>query len=165
MLPHHEMVAEVMVLSSEDAVLTFADLYDVDDFPTTEDVANLWLYADKYRQAANRLERIINTELASRLEGGSVTVGGWRIFNGQRKDEKCIDTAGFHAWLRTAVADTPDLVERLFNPNDTRVGQLPPTARSTFFEKFVRDNAKKEPIAVPEVKVEEARIKRERQAS
>lgn len=160
-LPHAEMVAEVMVLSSEDADLTFADLYDVDDFPTTEDVANLWLYADKYRQAANRLERIINTELASRLEGGSVTVGGWLIFNGVRKDEKCIDTAGFHAWLRT---QDSDLVEKVFNPNTARVGQLPPAARETFFEKFVRENAKKEPIAVPEVKVEEARIKREREA-
>lgn len=157
---HHEKVGLVMALSAEDGELRFTDLYP--DPMTKEEVANLWLYADAYRLAAGKLERVINAELATRLEGGSVTFGNWLIFLGVRKDEKCTDSAGFHAWLRT---QDPGMVERLYNPNDTRVGQLPPTARTTFFEKFQRESAKKEPIAVPSQKVEEARIRREREAS
>lgn len=157
-----DIVTLVMGLRREDGEIRYDDLFPDDDL-TTQELAAAWLWWDEYRLAAQTVERAINTELAGRLEAGAVTVAGWLVFLGTKKAEKCIDTAGFHAWLRSELGIDSDLVERLFNPDQVRVGALPPTVRSTFFEKFERENAKKEPIAVPEQKVAESRARRQMQ--
>lgn len=154
------VVTRLMALRTEEGELRFEDL-----FPNfegdTEALAALWLWWDEYRLAAARVAQVINTELGRRLEGGSVEVAGWRVFGTVRKDEKCVDTAGFHAWLRSEVADNPDLVERLFNPDTVRKGQLPPSVRDTFFEKVERHGAKREVVAAPVDQIEKAAVKRE----
>lgn len=154
------VVGRLMALRTEEGELRFEDLFP--DFDGDADaLAALWLWWDEYRLAAATVERLINAELGRRLDRGSVEVAGWRVFGTVRKDEKCVDAAGFHGWLRSEVADNPDLVERLFNPNDVRKGQLPPTVRDTFFEKVERHGAKREVVAAPVDQIEKAAVKRE----
>lgn len=154
------VVGRLMALRTEEGELRFEDLFP--DFDgDTDALASLWMWWDEYRLAAARVAQVINAELGRRLDRGSVEVAGWRVFGTVRKDEKCVDTAGFHAWLRSEVADNPDLVERLFNPNDVRKGQLPPTVRDTFFEKVERHGAKREVVAAPVDQIEKAAMKRE----
>lgn len=154
------VVGRLMALRTEEGELRFEDLFP--DFDGDADaLAALWLWWDEYRLAAAQVAGIVNAELGRRLEGGSVEVAGWRVFGTVRKDEKCVDAAGFHGWLRSEVADNPDLVERLFNPNDVRKGQLPPTVRDTFFEKVERHGAKREVVAAPVDQIEKAAVKRE----
>lgn len=154
------VVGRLMALRTEEGELRFEDLFpDFDGDPVS--LATLWMWWDEYRLAAARVAQVINAELGRRLDRGSVEVAGWRVFGTVRKDEKCVDTAGFHGWLRSEVADNPDLVERLFNPNDVRKGQLPPTVRDTFFEKVERHGAKREVVAAPVDQIEKAAVKRE----
>lgn len=156
-----DIVSLVMGLKREDGEIRYEDLFPDDDL-TTQELAAGWMWWDEYRKAAATVERVINAELASRLgDTGGVTVLGWRIYQTTRKDEKCVDTAGFHAWLRSELGTDSDLAERLFNPNDVRVGQLPPVVRSTFFEKVEREGAKKEIVAVESTRIEEAALKRD----
>lgn len=156
-----DIVSLAMGLRRESGEVTFEDLFGDFEGDTT-DLAALWLWWDEYRLAAQTVEKAINAELTARLGEGSVEVAGYRVFVSKgRKDEKCIDHAGFHAWLRSQIADNPDLVERLVNPDTVRKGQLHPTVRQTFFEEFRRESAKREAIAVPSDRIEESRMRRE----
>lgn len=156
-----DIVALVMGLKREDGEIRYEDLFPDDDL-TTQELAAAWMWWDEYRKAAATVERVINTELAGRLgEKGGVSVLGWRIYQTIRKDEKCIDAAGFHAWVRSELATDPGVVERLFNANDARKGPLSGPVRDTFFEKVEREGAKRELVAVESDRIEEAAVKRE----
>ncbi len=136
----------VMHLRLEEGDIRFADLdVETDD---VEGLADLWVLASAWKTAANRVEKIIGTELVRQLDGGAVDVGDLRVFTriGYTK-ETCIDTQGFLGWLEA----NPGHAVRVINPNNVKKGSLPPAVRDTFFEKerVVKPDSEPVPVAVP----------------
>lgn len=140
--------------------IEFSDLIEED--VSTEELAELWLLFDEWKTAANQAEKILNAELAERMDREDVmfTFGDWQVFRGWKsKSEKCIDTEGFFGWLATQ-EDPVDTVERIVNPNNVRFGSLPPAVRDTFFKKSRPPKAEKQAVAAPVQVLEDNRQKK-----
>ena len=123
-----DLTARVMALGREEGELDFDQAVDLD--LSIEELASLWLLTQSYRAAASRLEKIVRDELGKRLDG-TVEVAGQLIYVKPKTRERCIDVESFMAWL----AQNPDMISAVVNPNTVRKGSLPPVARETFFEK------------------------------
>ncbi len=143
----------VMHLRLEEGGINFDDL-DVET--DLEGLADLWVLASAWKTAANRVEKIIGTELVRQLDGGAVDVGDLRVFAklGYTK-ETCIDTQGFLGWLEA----NPGHAVRVINPNNVKKGSLPPGVRDTFFEKerVVKPDSEPVPVAVPREVLDKAK--------
>lgn len=141
--------------------ITFEDL--IEDPVTTEELAELWLLFDEWKTAANQAEKILNAELAERLDAEDTmfTFGEWQVFRGWKsQSEKCVDPEMFHDWLE----DNPDQVRRLVNPNSVRMGSLPPDVRKRLFKKERPPKAEKQAVAAP-VQVLEDQLQKKKLAS
>lgn len=97
---------------------------------TTEELARLYVEAEAWATAAGKVKAAIAQALLAVVEE-PVEVEGWLVWKGESKKNVCFDQEGFSEWL----SSHPELAGRLFNPNDVRVGQLPPAVRDTFYEK------------------------------
>lgn len=150
-------------LRGEEGDITVEDLDYIADFET-EALAELWLACDEYKTTVNQVERLLNDELAERMEkeGSSFTVGDWQIFRGYKStSEKCIDSEGFLNWMILEAQEDPRLLHRLLNPNNVRKGSLPPAVRETFFEKSRPPKTEKQAVAAPVQVLEDNRKKKE----
>lgn len=137
--------------------IEFSDL--IEEEVSTEDLAELWLLFDEWKTAANQAEKILNAELAERMdqEDSMFTFGDWQVFRGWKsQSEKCVDPEGFFEWL----AERPHQTAKLFNANSARKGSLPSAVRDTFFEKKRQPKAEKQAVAAPVQVLEDQRQKR-----
>ena len=153
----------VMFLRTEDGEITLDDIVDIDtDSENAEIVASLWLLAQSWKSAANRVEKIIGAALVDRLKGGSVEVAGQLVFTTEgTSTEKCTDVEMFYDWLE----DNPAQARRIFNPNNVKFGSLPPDIRARLFEKktVVKPDSMTLPASAPLAVVEANRLKEKRQ--
>lgn len=159
-----EDVREAIALTIHygDEPVTFADLFDA--YAEDEEIGALLVAAEVYRRAAISVAALINGHLTERLQAkkgtgrATISVGDIILWVGEGSREKCIDTAGFHAWLRGAATENPGIIEKVFNPNDARKGAIPPPVRDTFFEK--QPTGKTELQQAPVQVLEDARAKK-----
>lgn len=141
-----ELTRMVLALRREEGSLTLSDL--TDDTLSVEELGNVWLYAQAWKQAATDLEALFNRAVVETLDGGSVLVGDWLIVTkaGYTR-ERCLDPAAFTDWL----IEHPEIVRDVVNPNSIRFGSLPPAVRDTWFEKeqVVKADATPQASAIP----------------
>ena len=128
---------------------------------TTDEVAALWLSLSEYKTAAAQVEKAVSEYLAILLVPGGVELPGWLVYNtvGSWK-EPCTNPEGF--WSRAL--QTPEEIPKWFNPNDVKVGSIPPEVRDTFFHRY-RDHkpeAEAKPSAIPVEVLEKNKAKKRR---
>lgn len=130
--------------------LFFDDL--VPDYYSDEDLARLYLVADEFRKAVDRVADIVGQEWVQRWrdrDRKGVEVDGFLVTTKKGYTaEKCIDSEGFWEWMNTQPAT---MVAAVFNENQARKGSLPPEARDTFFEKtyVIKPDSIRQPSAIP----------------
>lgn len=161
-----QLTSIVLLLRGEEGDIRFDDV--VQEPITTEALADVWLQADEWKTAANQLERILNDELARRLDSedkSTYEVGEYLVFRGYRStSEKCVNEDGFwNATLIEAQSD-PEYIRKIFNPNTVRKSAIRPSHRDTFFVKEAPPKAEKQAVYAPLSKIEEAKQKREMSA-
>lgn len=124
----HEWTTYAAHINREDGEITLDQLTG-EEF-TKEELARLYIEAEGFVTAANKVKGAIAQALMGVVDK-PVTVDGWLVWKGENHKEVCIDTDGFADWL----GKNPDIVAKLFNPNEVRFGALPPAVRDTFYEK------------------------------
>lgn len=159
-MSYHEalaaLVGKAIALQAE-GDLTFSDL--IEEPINTDALAELWLLFDEFKTATNRVERVLNDELARRMvaEDSRFSIGDWQVFPGWRStSEKCVDHDMFYDWLD----DNPAQVRKLVNPNSVRKGSLPPDVRKRLFKKERPPKAEKMAVAAPAQVLEDAKQQR-----
>jgi hypothetical protein len=125
----------------------------------------LWLILDEYQTAVNAVVKSVGDKWVevwtARGEKGLEVDGYWVATELGTKWEKCVNTSGFLSWL----ADNPQMVHVVLNPNEVKKGSLPPAVRDTFFEsgRTVKPHHERKPVSVPFEVIEDNRRKKELQ--
>lgn len=114
-----------------------AHIFEEPDWDTTEKIATANALR-LLRNAASVLIKQIDQSIADDIGiGGAAKYGPLVYTYYQGSDEKCIDPEGFFGYL----ADNPEVVPKVMNPNYALKSRMPEAVRQTFFEKVPKPPA------------------------
>jgi hypothetical protein len=144
-----DVVERCVRLRNETTTLDYNDLVGED--LTDEDVARLWLSIDSYQASVNAAVKAVGDEWVRRYTARgnhAIELDGFLVTTKKGYTrERCIDPEQFLAWL----AENPETVPAILNPNSIKFGSLPPAVRQTFFSKedVIHPDAQPKPAAIP----------------